>query len=1334
MSGRQSSKLASAFGTGRRAGAGAAVAPRERGIYSDVDSSEPANAGPSSVVPSSWGAAEAAARGAAVDLDAATMVPRRPAAGTFKPSSSASRYTRGREAVPDARSSRADEPRVFAPRERRAGKTPRRIQVERRRRQFTSQSLDELLVAQGVDYSRAAPDGAGEGEASLLPLEAFDDTSFEIHEPADWMALADEDGTTVEGPGVPGRGLFRHDDGSGTWTPCRAVAWDAAEHLFTVVWGDTASADSKNASLLPELAGMEASDAPASPAGRSGRFAASRSGAGAAPAAGAGAGAGAGEDSKDDEIVGRPGVAASTTAAAVLKSHAGTRALLPRVEICFHAEDPSDFAARVGEAHRLRRQAEALMHYQLVVDCMPTEGVPGLNSEQVSRVLSSVHASRAVRESGLDATDLLRDASLDNQRTMNKLLLDSHIRDARGRGLLSLIKIPADHPAISGSGMRPAAPASGVVPVPAHDITETFAHFSFHSHLTRVEVIDFLALTQSECVERVLRPAEAGSAFLLTAPQTRSLRLAEFEHAHGNATAAFATVLRDVWAPAVRGHARHCLGGVGRGAYNLREGNQEMYRSSKLRLLLNRINFVMADSLRTAVQTVVSDWVRFVSRAAAGVVTVRSTADVQVDYSDCLGTDPTREALPPLFVIDVAVEEVEATEEEKAALAAAAAAAAASAAGEGDGEGEEASEDGGEDEESKSRDGAAADAAAQAPATRRVFRFSTSLDALLAAPATLLERGLAALEGVVQVERQVMDRLIWAHEPKIPVPTKAEQWVRDACESISESLASRREPLERLLATLDTYLPLLNLDVDALIASLHKKHSEDFQLRDLRALVEQHLRDADAVFAAVPSHVDCGVAQVKMEDVRALLVEKHRTIARRILSEIVAAHAQEVSAGVVTEFRRTEKALGAEPSDIEELADLKALVDEVPNKVKEQRTRMTANEESYAVLERHHHILEKSAFDTRWSAWAGPKRIADKLRETHATMERCQAEFLSEMEREQSSFEEDLNTVHSEVLSLQQMHDMDKMPATVALVRRLKTQIASYKEKASVFNMREGLFGREETEYSRMAEIQKAFEPYCTLWETLAEWRESQAEWMTCPFTSLDSEEVERVHSRCYKNMAKSIKTFERLGAAECLDIAAAERQAVDDFRPVLPVVQGLRNQGMRPRHWAELRDAAGVDVPDEPGEDFTLTRVLDLGLVEHKDTIGKIGERAGKEYQIEMALAKMKSAWKSVQLVADPYRETGTSILTGATIEEVLALLDEHVNMTSAMAFSSFKKHFTEEIDEWTATLNMAGEVIDEWIKVQRSWLYLQPIFDSPDIQKQLPKEYKRFATVDKN
>ena len=66
-------------------------------------------------------------------------------------------------------------------------------------------------------------------------------------------------------------------------------------------------------------------------------------------------------------------------------------------------------------------------------------------------------------------------------------------------------------------------------------------------------------------------------------------------------------------------------------------------------------------------------------------------------------------------------------------------------------------------------------------------------------------------------------------------------------------------------------------------------------------------------------------------------------------------------------------------------------------------------------------------------------------------------------------------------------------------------------------------------------------------------------------------------------------------------------------------------------------------------------------------------------------------------------------------------------------MQFSPFKKPFEAEIEEWNATLLYVSECIDEWMKCQGQWMYLQPIFDSPDIMKQLPSENKKFKAVDK-
>ena len=78
------------------------------------------------------------------------------------------------------------------------------------------------------------------------------------------------------------------------------------------------------------------------------------------------------------------------------------------------------------------------------------------------------------------------------------------------------------------------------------------------------------------------------------------------------------------------------------------------------------------------------------------------------------------------------------------------------------------------------------------------------------------------------------------------------------------------------------------------------------------------------------------------------------------------------------------------------------------------------------------------------------------------------------------------------------------------------------------------------------------------------------------------------------------------------LDIQAR----IEEFKPYIPLIQGLRNPGMRTRHWDMLSNEININV--RPKANLTFTRCLEMNLQDHTESISKVAEVAGKEYAIE--------------------------------------------------------------------------------------------------------------------
>ncbi|CAL4098707.1 unnamed protein product, partial [Meganyctiphanes norvegica] len=367
----------------------------------------------------------------------------------------------------------------------------------------------------------------------------------------------------------------------------------------------------------------------------------------------------------------------------------------------------------------------------------------------------------------------------------------------------------------------------------------------------------------------------------------------------------------------------------------------------------------------------------------------------------------------------------------------------------------------------------------------------------------------------------------------------------------------------------------------------------------------------------------------------------------------------------------------------------------------------------------------------RMYAW--PHKISEDFHMAEARLAHKRDLKESALKQRVAEFEKTLSGFNKELEGLR-MRDsfsmkeirVDTMKRNVEMLDRLTTQLQEAKNELQAINEEQSLLSWEATKFPLLAAMASQKEPYDKLWHTAYDFHQKYEKWYNGPFSGLDAEAINDDVENMWRTMYKLTKTFmDQVGSRR---VAEYVKERIEKFRHHVPVLQCICNPGLRERHWTQLGEHLGKEL--NLTSETSLADMIEVGLPSIQRKLEEISHAASKEFSLEKALEKMKGEWSNVVFEFKAWRETGVSIL--AAVDDIQVLLDEHTQKVQTMRGSPYVKPFENEIRSWEEKLLSMQDILDAWIKCQVTWLYLEPIFSSEDIMKQMPVEGRKFTRVD--
>ncbi|CAG9863347.1 unnamed protein product [Phyllotreta striolata] len=547
--------------------------------------------------------------------------------------------------------------------------------------------------------------------------------------------------------------------------------------------------------------------------------------------------------------------------------------------------------------------------------------------------------------------------------------------------------------------------------------------------------------------------------------------------------------------------------------------------------------------------------------------------------------------------------------------------------------------------------------------------------------------------------------------------------VNEYKEQIKEMLEDQRIGPELRVQDFDEFLPLINGVYEAYINGFLENE------QTLETMNEE-ITKFEQITNRIPFSTEYVVRLGVYDMNRVELLRSLEIAAQEFVDKLVDKCVKDLalmSKNLIEEYQAIAEKATSTPKNTMHLVSLQAFVNDTETiKLGEMEDKLK-DVMAYILFLADHVIFSPLSLKVNNSAFQWylymPKIIEEHRQMVEVKVEEFQASLKVKIEK----FVAELETYARMVDDVENWGDINELPRYFKKATKLDERLVKALEKIDEFNEEEAAFGYELSQYPIRKKIHDKINPYKKLFDNCMEFVTKNNLWMTSRVGSFDPEAIENDISNIYRNVYKLEKQFSDKPKTQSL--ATNVRERIETFKEHMPIIQTLGNPGMKERHWEQISEIVGF--PIVVTDELTLERIIEYGLNEYIEKFEAISEAATKENNLEKSLKKMFEEWEDIIFTVMVYKDTGTYVVSA--VDDIQVMLDDHIIKTQTMKNSPYIKPFEKETLAWEAKLQLLQEILDEWLKVQATWMYLEPIFSSPDIQNQMPEEGRRFSAVDK-